>query len=87
MPGIEPAIASATATAMTAAPTRYHNKIHINFIFYGQVFIHSPEEVTTSTTSSFGVDVEGIIEFGLSVWSSRISDALRYMPRFLRKCR
>ncbi|XP_045450483.1 pickpocket protein 28-like [Melitaea cinxia] len=52
-----------------------------------KVFIHSPEEVTTSTTSSFGVDVEGIIEFGLSVWSSRISDALRYMPRFLRKCR
>ncbi|CAH2087093.1 unnamed protein product [Euphydryas editha] len=52
-----------------------------------KVFIHSPEEVTTSITSSFGFEVEGIITFGLSVWSSRISDALRYTPRFLRKCR
>ncbi|XP_046966959.1 pickpocket protein 28-like [Vanessa cardui] len=62
-----------------------------NYIIYIrhnlQVFIHSPDEVTTSTTSSFGFDVEGIISFGLSVWSSRISETLRYKSLHLRKCR
>nr|XP_026493431.1 uncharacterized protein LOC113398761 [Vanessa tameamea] len=58
-----------------------------NFSNIYKVFIHSPDEVTTSTTSSFGFDVEGIISFGLSVWSSRISDSLRYKSLYLRKCR
>ncbi|XP_050350373.1 sodium channel protein Nach-like [Nymphalis io] len=83
----------------TGAPTYVKSNIELsvfeanfvteitNFSNIYKVFIHSPDEVTTSTTSSFGFDVEGIISFGLSVWSSRISDSLHYKSLYLRKCR
>ncbi|XP_069360491.1 sodium channel protein Nach-like [Maniola hyperantus] len=52
-----------------------------------KVFIHGPDEVTMTTGSSFIFDVEGFISFGLSVWSTRISEELRNKSLRLRKCR
>lgn len=52
-----------------------------------QVFIHSPDDISMTTTSSFLFDVEGAMSFGLSVQTTRISDELRYTSLQLRKCR
>ncbi|XP_039758847.1 sodium channel protein Nach-like [Pararge aegeria] len=52
-----------------------------------KVFIHDPDEVTMTTGSSFTFDVEGVVSFGLSVWSTRISEELRYKSLRIRKCR
>ncbi|CAK1542136.1 unnamed protein product [Leptosia nina] len=52
-----------------------------------KVYIHSPDEIITGTTSSFTVDMEAAISFGLSVWTTRISEELRQMPLAIRKCR
>nr|XP_032514776.1 pickpocket protein 11-like [Danaus plexippus plexippus] len=52
-----------------------------------KVFIHSPDDISMTTTSSFLFDVEGAMSFGLSVQTTRISDELRYTSLQLRKCR
>ncbi|XP_041980659.1 pickpocket protein 11-like isoform X2 [Aricia agestis] len=52
-----------------------------------QVFIHSPDEAPIRTTPSFTFDFEGIMSFGLSVWSTRISEELRHQSLRIRKCR
>ncbi|CAG4935159.1 unnamed protein product [Colias eurytheme] len=58
-----------------------------NYAKVYKVYIHGPDEVITGTTSSFTFDVEGFMSFGLSVWTTRISDELRDMPLRIRKCR
>ncbi|CAH4022118.1 unnamed protein product [Pieris brassicae] len=52
-----------------------------------KVYIHSPDEIITSTTPSYNIDIEAAVSFGLSVWTTRISDELRVTSLRIRKCR
>ncbi|XP_045514088.1 pickpocket protein 11-like [Pieris brassicae] len=47
----------------------------------------NPDEIITSTTPSYNIDIEAAVSFGLSVWTTRISDELRVTSLRIRKCR
>ncbi|XP_022131157.2 pickpocket protein 11-like [Pieris rapae] len=58
-----------------------------NFYKSYKVYIHSPDEIITSTTPSYNIDIEAAVSFGLSVWTTRISEELRVTSLRIRKCR
>ncbi|KAL4704460.1 hypothetical protein ACJJTC_019559, partial [Scirpophaga incertulas] len=70
--------------------TVYDKEFFIQIIDYAdqfKIFIHKPGETILSTTPSYTFQTKTFINFGVKVWSTKISDTLRSAPIHSRKCR
>ncbi|XP_063830252.1 uncharacterized protein LOC135079529 [Ostrinia nubilalis] len=59
----------------------------VNYADVYKIYIHSPNELIQTTTPSYTSKLNNYIDFGVKVWSTRISHRLAKYPLSVRKCR